>query len=58
VNTAPEDLHWAHKEFVAAFMMHAETGGLLAPSREEARRLLAGLDGEMKQLAAGVTGAA
>jgi hypothetical protein len=56
LNTAPEDLHWAHKEFVAAYTMHGETGGLLAPSREEARRLLASLHGERKELPGRATG--
>jgi len=51
-------VHFLKKNFLDGYTRHKETGGLLAPSREEARRLLAGLQGEMKELPAGVTGAA
>lgn len=33
-------LHWLRKNFLENYNRHAETGGLLAPSREEARSLL------------------
>lgn len=33
-------MEFAHKRFVAAYKLHVETGGLLAPTREEARKML------------------
>ena len=53
-----DSVHFLKENFLEAYARHAETGGLLAPSREEARRLLAGLHGETKQLAACGTGGA
>lgn len=33
-------LHWLRANFIECWNRHAETGGLLAPSREEAKRML------------------
>lgn len=34
-------MQFAHKRFIEAYNTHVETGGLLAPSREEAQKMLA-----------------
>ena len=47
-----ENVHFIRKEFLAHFLRYRETGALAAPSREEARRLLAGLQEKAKQLRA------
>ena len=47
-----ENIHFIRKEFLAHFLRYRETGALAAPSREEARRLLAGLQEKAKQLQA------
>lgn len=35
-----ERLHWLHENFVTAYNRHADTAGLMAPSRDEARKML------------------
>ncbi len=37
---ATSDLHWLHKNFIEAFKLHAETGGLRQLPQTEATRLL------------------
>lgn len=45
-----ENVHFIRKEFLAQFVRYRETAALAAPSREEARQLLAGLQEKAKQL--------